>query len=392
MRALLLGVGMQGRAALHDLATSGLFSEVVAADRDIAPAAAEVRARGYTNVSCRGLDAADPAALDRLAAEGFAVVVDLLPADLMGAVAAAAVRHGAHVVHTMYVRPDLRALGPEAAAKGLAILPEFGMDPGLDLVLLGEGVRGMDDVTEVLSYGSGIPEPAAADNPLRYKVSWSLDGVLRSYRRGARLLREGAVVEVAPDAQFEPEHVHEVEVPGVGTLEAFPNGDAIRFLEELGVDPRRVRDAGRFTMRYPGHCAFWRVVAGLGLLDDEPVVVNGIPVDRRRFLAAALAPRLEYAEGERDLAILRVVVGGTRGGRSRRVTYEVVDRKDLATGFSAMSRLTGFTASIGAQLLVRGEIAGRGLLAPAADVPCAALARELGRRGVAVTVAEAAVT
>jgi len=390
VRALVLGVGMQGRAALHDLATGGLFGEVVAADRDVAAVAAEVRARGYSTVSCRGLDATDPSALDRLVGEGFTVVVDLLPADLMGAVATAAVRHGAHVVHTMYVRPDLRALGPEAEAKGLAILPEFGMDPGIDLVMLGEAVRGLDEVTEVLSYGSGIPEPAAAEAPLRYKVSWSLEGMLRSYHRGARLLRSGAVVEIAPDAQFEPEHVHEVEVPGVGTLEAFPNGDAIRFLEEIGVDPSRVRDAGRYTLRYPGHCDFWRVVVRLGLLDDGPVAVDGLAVDRRRFLAAALAPRLAYREGERDLAILRVVVGGTRGGRARRVTYDLVDRKDLASGLSAMSRLTGFTASIGAQLIVRGEIAGRGLLAPAKDVPYAALVRELGRRGISLAVAEAA--
>ena len=126
-------------------------------------------------------------------------------------------------------------------------------------------------------------------------------------------------------------------------------------------------------------------MAQLGLLDDAPVLVDGAPVDRKRFLAAALGPRLVYAEGERDLAILRVVVEGFTRDRRHRVTYDVVDRRDLATGFSAMSRLTGFTASIGAQLLVRGEIGGRGLLVPAADVPYALLAPELARRGVAVT-------
>ena len=34
MRILLLGVGMQGKAALHDLANSPDVSEIIAADKD----------------------------------------------------------------------------------------------------------------------------------------------------------------------------------------------------------------------------------------------------------------------------------------------------------------------------------------------------------------------
>ena len=65
--------------------------------------------------------------------------------------------------------------------------------------------------------------------------------------------------------------------------------------------------------------------------------------------------------------------------------FDVLDRKDLATGLSAMSRLVGFTASIGAQLIGTGQLTKRGLLSPVTDVPWAPLALELEQRGITVT-------
>ena len=40
---------------------------------------------------------------------------------------------------------------------------------------------------------------------------------------------------------------------------------------------------------------------------------------------------------------------------------QVIDRRDLETGLTAMNRTVGFTASIGAQMLGVGSIAKRGL-------------------------------
>ena len=386
MRILLLGTGMQGRAALHDLAGSAAVAEVVAADRDLEALLEHVRLRGYgAKVSCRRLDASDEAALERLLGDGFDAAIDLLPSPFAPRVAALAVRCGVHLVNSFYVSAEMLRLGPAAEAAGVAVLPEFGMDPGLDLVLLGDAVRGFDRVTDFVSYGAGIPEPEAANNPLRYKVSWSFEGVLRAYRREARLIRGGALVEIPPGEQFRGEHVHEVDFEAVGRLEAYPNGDAIGVAERLGLDVAGLRHAGRYTLRYPGHCRFWNTLSELRLLDDGSVLVDGATVDRKRYLAAALEPELRYGERERDLAIIRNEVEGARGGARERVVVQVVDRRDLATGLTAVSRLTGFTASIGAQLIAGGVIERRGLLSPLTDVPCEVLVRELGRRGIVVS-------
>jgi saccharopine dehydrogenase-like NADP-dependent oxidoreductase len=388
MKVLLLGVGMQGKAALHDLMQSREVTKVVAADRDFEALQAHVESRRYDRVQCERLDAASPGSLSRLMAWGPDVAIDLLPVVFHGRVAAAAVRQRVHLVNASYAGPELKELAGEARAREVTLLPEFGMDPGIDLVLLGEAVRSLDRIEDIITYGAGFPEPAATGNALKYKVTWTFDGVLKSYLRAGRVVRDGEVVDIKETDMFCPEHIHHVEVEGLGTLEAFPNGDALKYADLLGIDRSGLRNLGRYVLRWPGHCALWKTLVDLGLLDDEPVMVDGVAVDRKRFLAAAIAPHIQYGADERDVVIVRVEVSGTKDGKEKGVVYQVIDWRDLETGFTAMSRTVGYTASIGALMIGTGKISRRGLLSPVNDVPYDALAHELGRRGVQVTMSD----
>jgi len=251
--------------------------------------------------------------------------------------------------------------------------------------MLGQAVRSLDRVTRLSSYGSGIPAPEAADNPLKYKVSWTFDGVLELYRRPARLVREGQVVEIPGTEIFKQTNTHEVTIAELGTLEAYANGDFLQTLEALDLDTAALLSAGQYTLRWPGHCEFWGKIVDLHLLDKEPVIVDGQAVDRKRYLLAALGPHLQYAEDEQDLAILRVEAAGTKDGEPTRVVLELVDRRDLHTGLSAMSRLVGFTASIGAQMIGSGAINRPGLLSPTRDVPYQTFVDALQARGPQIT-------
>ncbi len=386
MKILLMGVGMQGKAALHDLANCKQVTEIIAADQDRERLQALVAAAGYdASIKCRSLDAADMAAIEHLMAEKPDVAIDLLPPEFIDNVAEAALKHGVHLVNTFYIIPSVEQLADRAKAAEVTILPEFGMDPGIDLVLLGEAVRSLDKINEIVTYGSGIPAPEAADNPLRYKVSWTFEGVLNSYNQPASIIRDGRAVRIEAAEIFDPGSIHEIEIGELGQLEAFPNEDATRYANLLGLKVEQLTHLGRYTLRWPGHAAFWRTLARLHLLDDEPVVMDGHLVDKKRFLASVLEPQLRYAPGEVDLGILRIDVKGVKGDKTRRIVYEVIDRRDPQTGFSAMSRLVGFTASIGAQLIAGGIISKRGVLSPANDFPYMILKEELGKRGISIT-------
>ena len=386
MKVLLLGVGRQGKAALHDLMHSADVSEVIAADINFTGLQAYIRSTSYAHdVQCQHVDAASADSLDRLLSQGFDVAIDLGNPLLRDNVAAAAVRHGVSVVNGAYTTPEEVRLSDAAMARGVAILPEFGMDPGIDLVLLGEAVRSFDEVEEIITYGAGFPAPDARNNPLQYKVSWTFEGLLRSYYRAGRVIRDGKIVAFSETEMFRPEHLHHLQLEGLGTLEAFPNGDALSYGDLLGIEAETLKNLGRYVLRWPGHCAFWKTLVDLHFLDMEPLEVDGEMVNRRRYLAALVEPQLQYSDDERDVVVVRIEVVGTKDGETRRAVYQVIDFREPETGFTAMSRTVGYTASIGAQMIGNGQIAKRGLLSPVTDVPYEIFVRELAKRGIRVT-------
>ncbi len=377
----LLGLGMQGKAALHDLVAAPEVAHIWVADTDAEALHAHLATLGSSKVQAVVLDGSDLPALVTLL-ERAQVAVELLPAHLHEGVARAAIAAGTHLVNASHASSALRSLDPAAQAADVAILPESGLDPGIDLVLARRAVQELDTVEGFASYGAGIPEPQAADNPLKYKISWTFQGVLAAYTREARVIRDGHPVTIPGHSLFAPEHVHTLDVEGLGTLEAYPNGDVVHYLEAL--DLTGVREAARYTARWPGHAAFWRPLVVLGFLDDEPIQVGGAAVRPRDFLDSLLAPQLQYGPQERDVAFLRVEAQGLRAGRPHRVIYELVDFRDLHTGFLAMQRTVGFTASIVARMLLTGQIRARGVLSPARDIPPEPLLAELGRRGIRI--------
>jgi lysine 6-dehydrogenase len=381
-KVLVLGFGMQGKAVVHDLEQGDLVSDIVVADMDLDAARGYLERKGYTRSRAVALDAAREEQLQQLIESvGPRVTICMLPADFNYPIARAALTAGCHFVSSSY-SGRVAELNADAAARGITILPEMGMDPGIDLVLGRLAVDELDVVHGMYSYGAGLPEPACAgDNPLHYKITWTFDGVLKAYKRPARVLRNAQEVSIPGKEIFREEHGHTVEVAGLGPLEAYPNGDAIHYIQVFDLGPE-VRDMGRFALRYPGHSRFWSVMAEMGFLDDTPLAVEGGAISPRQFLVRHLTPKLQFAEDERDMVVLRVKAWGIKDGRQRRVTYNLIDYRDLSTGLFAMNRTVGYTASIGARMILTGQITAPGVLSPTRDVPPRDLLRELKARGM----------
>jgi lysine 6-dehydrogenase len=374
MKALVLGLGLQGRAVIHDLSKNPLVDELVGADMDTASAEEFLKRGSYPNVRLQRLDASSRQDLvDFMRQSRADIVVCMLPAFLAHTVAEACIEVGLAFVNSSYARwvADLDA---KARQRGVTILPEMGFDPGIDLILCSRAVTELDEVHGLYSYGLGVPEPSAADNALKYKITWTFEGVLNAYRRPARLLKDGQEVEVPGNEIFREENIHLIEVPGVGTLEAYPNGDALQFIDLFGLARPKLRSMGRFAARWPSHCAFWRVMAEMGFLEDEPL----------QFLVRHLTPRLQYRDTERDVAVLRIEAWGLKDGRKLKLIYEVIDYRDLESGLFAMNRTVGFTASIAAQMILSGEVRKPGVLSPISDIPGERVLEELKLRDIQV--------
>jgi len=381
LRILVLGSGMQGSAAIRDMVGSNQVSEVVAADLDTHKIQEIIASLRTSKTKTEQVDAANHEDLVRLMKKGFGVVACLLPAKLNFPVAKAALEAGVSMVDVSYPGAIIE-LDEAARRAGVTILPGCGLDPGIDLVLYGYGCSKLDKVYEIHSYCGGIPQKEFADGPLKYKISWTWEGVLAAYIRKAKIIRNGREVEI--ENIFE-EYVKTVRFPEpVSEAECFLNGDATTYRETLGL--KHVREMTRWTVRWPGHCDLWSKLLKMRLLSDEPLeIADGTYITPRQFIIKHMTPQLQYKKGEGDLVVLKVEFVGEKNGESRRLVFDLVDLYDPKTGVSAMARTTGYTCSIVCQMVGSGQIKEKGVLAPERHIPFEPFFRELAKRGIRIT-------
>lgn len=378
--AVLGGLGLQGRAAIADLVASDGVEEVVCVDT--APDGA-ARLAGLTDLSRVRFVVPEGAIASVLGnvLDDVDAAIDLLPQPLMRDAVQAAIATRTPLVTTNYGKA-IADLASAAEKAGVSIMTECGLDPGIDLVLYARAARQFDAITAIDSYCGGIPEPKAMAKPLCYKVSWNFDMVLVSQNRDSVMIADGERVAVPAGLQHDNPFIHQIEVAGLGQLEAFPNGDALHYVEMLAA-AKGLRRSGRYTLRWPGWSAFWAPLKELGFLSEDKV--SGIGASPREFLGRLLGPQLQYGPGEKDLCVMRNVFSGTQGGRAKTVTSDLIIERDLTSGLFGMSLGVGYPASIVAQMLARREITKPGLLNPLLDVPDEPFFDALARRGIKAT-------
>jgi lysine 6-dehydrogenase len=283
---------------------------------------------------------------------------------------------------------QMAEIGRIAREKGLTVLKEFGMDPGLDLIVAGETIRQLDEVKALYTYGAGFPEHRLSRaNPIGYKFTWSIVDTMYSYAIPGSIVKNGNTQRIPADGMFVPGNFHILDLAEMGgPLECFVNGDGDSLAKLFPAIARSATTMGRFICRWPGHAAFWEKMVKCGFNRPEPVNVNGVDVIPAAFCAALLGsqPQFHYGQGERDVALIRADARGTKGGKPVRAIGQLVDQRDLKTGYTAMQRTVSIPMSIGAQMILDGRIAKRGIAEPT-DVPYEPFIKELRKRGLDVT-------
>ena len=313
MRILVLGGGAQGRVIAGDLARSLPAARVTVAD--LRPPALPA----LDNLAAVAADLSDRATLGRLLG-GCDLAVGALPSRLGFATMRAAIEAGRDLVDVSFCAEDPLALDDDARAAGVCVVPDAGLAPGLSNLVVGHTLaeRPLPDELTIL-VGGVARDPA---RPYGYVVTWSPDDLLEEYLRPARIVRDGAAVEVPVFSGYE-----RLAVDGVGELEAFYS-DGLRTL--IHTVPG-VPAMGEKTLRWPGHAEA-----------VKPLVAAGTFVRTVRERCTVSPPD--------DLVVL--LVRFAWGARRERVA--LVDRYDPETGLTAMARTTALTTSVCAQMVAAG--------------------------------------
>lgn len=398
MKALVFGgTGRIGSAVAWDLARYGGVETVGIVGRNHGSLQKTVEWIGSERVSGHVLDISDRRAAQRLMQEYDVGVIALPDRKSSYTAVESAIGAGLNVVDILeeyHRRPDPyetedleipagtsleeygESLHQQAQDRGVTLLDGMGFAPGLSNVTLGEGIRKVQAEGAVARVG-GIPNPqAAARHPLKYMITWSFGHVLREYMVKVRVIQDGKIAEV----------------------EATSGRESFRF-QECGKDVRlecaitpgmpsflhtqNLQSFAEKTIRWPGH---WQAIDALkdcGLLDLEPFTFEGMKVRPRDFFLALVEPRLRPLPGSEDVCVM----WNTASGKEKRADYFMWAKADSGHGISAMARVTGFSAAIGARLLGKGAIREKGVLAPEDAVKGEVyrnFMRELEKRGIIV--------
>ncbi|KAK7060079.1 hypothetical protein SK128_026886 [Halocaridina rubra] len=403
-------LGIVPHRALKQVVASGLKDE------------ADAIAEQHANVESILLDVVERPDLLTDLIKSSDVVVSLLPYSLHPEIAKECINQKTNMVTASYCTPGMRELHQAAVDAGITVVNEVGLDPGIDHLLalecFDEVQQGGGKIDSFVSFCGGLPAPEFSDNPLRYKFSWSPRGVLFNTLAGARYLEDGKIIDIPEGGALLDATEDFNFLPGLA-LEGFPNRDSTIYGNLYGIPEAKTILRG--TLRFRG---FADVVKGLqklglisakehpmlhprgpditwiqlicnllgqldsnifpdnlralvaervdneeqvaaietlGLLQDDPVVKAGTPLDT---LSHFLAKKLSIKSGERDMIILRHEIGISWSDTSRELRGINLVCYGDASGYSAMAKTVGYPAAIATRMVLDGEIQGLGMVLP----------------------------
>ncbi len=246
-----------------------------------------------------------------------------------------------------------------AIQNGVTFLDGIGFAPGLSNIMVGHAIRTLDTAEKAVARVGGIPsKEAAARHPLRYMITWAFDHVLREYMVKLNVIKAGEVVEVDAASELEPFQFRQFGVDEALECAVTPGMPSFIYSRP------GLKEFTEKTVRWPEHWEGIQTLKECGLLDLEPVQIEGASIVPREFLLALIEPRLQPLEGDTDVCVMWNTVAGTKDGKAAEIHSYLWDEADTERGISSMARVTGFSAAIGATFIGRGLITAKGIVPP----------------------------
>lgn len=222
------------------------------------------------------------------------------------------------------------------AAKERATLPVFtdlGLAPGLVNILAEEGCRQLHGAAESVNMMvGGLPDyHESTNNPLRYGVTWSVDGLINEYKDDCLILKDGEIKRVKGMDGLE-----NLETEKLGKLEAFyTSGGASHSIQSM--KEKGVKNCSYKTLRYRGHGKIIKFLIRDCSLSDE-------------IMTKIFEEGCGHANKD-QVIVLADVKGGDKSWHK-----EILVNSDEK--FSAMQKATAFSISSVAAIMAEGKLEG----------------------------------
>ena len=229
---------------------------------------AQIKVGGHNRGTAVSLNALDVEARGHLI-RNAAVVVSMLPPTMHHHVAEDCLKYGKHLATASYVSPQMQGFDEAARAKGILLLCELGLDPGIDhmsaMQLINKIKSEGGQIQSFVSGAGGLVAPESDNNPWHYKFSWAPRNVVLAGQGIAKYTYNNHYKHVPYQRLFA--EAIPVEIQGMGTYEAYPNRVSLKYKAAYGLEGTGT--ILRMTIRHKGYCKAWNLLVQLGLTDDS---------------------------------------------------------------------------------------------------------------------------
>ena len=347
-KVIVLGAGLVGNVIARDLVKD---PEIEVTVSDINQEALDFLQNNF-NIQVIRADLSNTDNLRKIISD-FDLVVGAVPGFMGYQTLKTVIEEGKDIVDISFFDEDPFSLSELAKEKGVTVVVDCGVAPGLSNIILGYINSIMENVNSFLCYVGGLP--VIRTWPYEYKAPFSPIDVIEEYTRPARFVENGKLV-VKPalsDAEL-------LEFEGMGTLEAF-NTDGLRTLLKTMDHIPNLKEK---TLRYPGHIEKIRILRETGFFSKEKINVDGVDIKPIDLTSKLLFKEWKLRPGEEDYTIMEIEVEGKNENKIIQYRYYLLDRYDKKEKIISMARTTGFTCSIIANLVVKGKYSPKTLVPP----------------------------
>jgi len=218
------------------------------------------------------------------AVQKASVVISMLPARFHLDVAKDCVAFGKHLVTASYISEEMEALDVVAKEKGLVLMNEIGLDPGIDHM---SAMQVIDKIHEsgakmllFESFCGGLVAPESDTNLWNYKFTWNPRNVVLAGQGGAAMfIQEGTYKYIPYHKLFR--RTEFLTINSHGKFEAYANRDSLKYRSIYGLD--NILTMYRGTIRKVGFSRAWNIFIQLGMTDDTYTIENSETMSYRDF-------------------------------------------------------------------------------------------------------------
>ncbi|RZT91110.1 saccharopine dehydrogenase-like NADP-dependent oxidoreductase [Ancylomarina subtilis] len=216
------------------------------------------------------------------------LVISMLPPPMHPMLARECVKQSKPFLSPSYVSPEMQVLDKKAKERGVLLLNELGVDPGIDhmsaMKIIDEIKAKGGELLSFRSYCGGILAPSCSTNIWQYKFTWNPRNVVTA-GQGVATYKEKGQYKYLPYQQVFA-HPLKTIMPGYGDFEVYPNRDSLSYRSLYHIE--EIPSILRGTMRRPGFCQAWNAFVSLGCTDESYVMRDSENLTYKEYIESFL--------------------------------------------------------------------------------------------------------